>query len=367
MSKIVNKRIGFLVTGSEVTSGEILNSNSARMAEMLQEWGVKIGEHILCDDQPDHIEASLLFLLDRHEAIIVSGGLGPTSDDVTRNAVAKVADQALVFHAPSWQKIRDRLSIRNLPITENNKQQAFFPAQATVLKNEHGTADACFLTIAGKLVFMLPGPPRECLPLFEQQVFPILKEKAFHTDWRLFRWRLMGVSESLIAATLEPIAAAFPIEFAFRANYPFVDVKLMLNPQHKNHNQILLAVEKAVKPYFATHLKINPTQQLHDLLVTSQRTLFVQDEATQGYFMRKLNLPLALIALDKQAADIKISIHGLRHFWDNNANNVQDKCQLEVSAGDKPMQQFSQTLLLRGQESLDYVAEFAALKILSLL
>lgn len=367
MNNLASKRIGFLVTGSEVTSGEILNSNSARMAETLQEWGMTIGEHLLCDDGADNIEAALRFLLDRHDAVITSGGLGPTSDDVTRLAVSKVSEHRLVFNEASWKKIVDRLSKRHLPIPENNRQQAFFPEGSQILKNDNGTADACLLYVGEKLVFMLPGPPRECLPIFQEQVFPVLKEEGFSTPLRLFRWRLMGVSESFIAESLNPISEECDIEFAYRAGYPFVDVKLMLNPHNKNHSKILLRVEQIVKPYFATHLNALLTKQLHDLLIESQRKIFVEDHATHGYFLQKMALPEELIVPYKENADVSMIIEGLKHFGADNSKEVFDECHITITNNHKTEEHRYDKILLRGQETLDFVAEFTALKVMNML
>lgn len=367
MNKIVNKRIGFLVTGSEITSGEILNSNSAKMAETLQEWGIAIGEHILCDDKLANIESAFRFLLDRHDAIITSGGLGPTSDDVTRLAISRVAGQNLVFNEASWKKIVDRLAKRNLPIPENNKQQAFFPEEASILKNDNGTADGCVLEIGNKLIFMLPGPPRECLPMFEAQVFPILKEQGFTSPLRLFRWRLIGVSESAIAEALDPIAEEYEIEFAYRAGYPFVDVKLMLNPHNKHHSKILLQIEQTVKPYFATHLNELLTKQLHDLLIETKRKLFIEKDATRGYFSQKMVLPEENTARFRDEADIVITINGLNRYWGDSQGEVFDDCEVEISTSQKRESHSHSKVLIRGKETLDFVSEFSALKILKLL
>lgn len=368
MNKPANKRIGFLVTGSEITSGEIFNTNSAKMAEALQEWGVMLGEHILCDDNPINIEASFRFLLERHDAVITCGGLGPTSDDVTRIAISKVAGQKLIFNEVSWNKIVMRLSKRNLSIPENNRQQAYFPEQAKILPNEQGTADGCMLTIDDKLVFMLPGPPRECMPIFENQIFPfLLKENGFTSPLRLFRWRLMGVSESAIAECLEPLAQEFGMSFAYRACYPFIDVKLMLNPHNKNHSKLLLRIEQRVKPYFATHLNETLTKQLHDVLIDTNHTIHVEDHATCGDFLQKLELPHALLSTFKENADIAVTLTGLKRFWENDPNAVFDEVTVEIAIDHKEEVFSVKNVLVRGKESLSFVSEFTALKVLQML
>lgn len=364
------KRIGFLATGSELTTGEILNSNSKAMAALMQEWGMNLGEHLICDDQRANIKAALQFLLSRHDAVITTGGMGPTSDDVTRDVVADIAGKPLIFHTPSWEKIIKRLTRVNLPIPENNRQQAFFPEGAKIIDNPNGTANGCLLSIANKMLFMLPGPPKECLPIFREFVLPSLREHHFHSPARLFRWRLMGVSESVIAEQLEVLAKEFDIEFAYRAAYPFTDIKLMLDPHCKNHSKILTQVESLVRPYFATHLDQALTAQLKHYLREKPLTLFIEDGATRDYLLQKLMDTATESLLVKQAekADFHVKITGLKEFWNKNKDPdcSIDHFELSIHFQGKTYQHKAQ-VFLRGEETLEFVAEFVALKILNLL
>ncbi|MCX7123974.1 MAG: competence/damage-inducible protein A [Gammaproteobacteria bacterium] len=368
MNKNASKRVGFLVTGSEITAGEIINSNSADMAAIMQEWGMNLGEHLICNDRQANIKASLIFLLSRHDAVITIGGLGPTSDDVTRLAVAEVTHQKLIFNESSWQKIVARFAKRNiLAIPENNRQQAFFPAQATILPNPNGTADACFLETNEKYIFMLPGPPSECLPLFKNGVLPHLQEHGFQSSLRLFRWRLLGIGESNIAEKLEQLETEYNLEFAYRAHYPFIDVKLILDPYIKFHSKILAQVEMIVQPYFVTHLNIPLTQQLIDFLKHSGRTLFIEDLATKGYFLQKISTIQTESLLLKNShpnADFYIEIKGLENFWTSKPDQALAHFEVNITHRNK-VHYFESDVLLRGQETLEFVSEFVAWKILS--
>lgn len=361
------KRLGFLATGSEITTGEIVNTNSKVMAEHLQEHGVHVGEHLACDDYCDNIEASLQFLLKRHEAIIITGGLGPTSDDCTRDVVAKFAGQKLVFNDKAWQKIVNRLAKRNLPVPENNKQQAFFPAKANILDNENGTAAGCHLYIGETLVFLLPGPPRECLPMFQDYVLPLLLKKGFGTHRRLFRWRLIGISESRIAELLEPIAQKHHLDFAYRAHYPFVDIKLFLDPNTKAHTKILLEIESLVRPYFVTHLNQAMSQQLQEHLQQHPLKIYLDDQATQGAFKQALLTPHTLPCFvgKNVKADLEIYLSGLDDYWHANDSTMLS-FTLDLRQGHHH-ETFTSSALLRGRETLDYVIEFCSWKILNML
>lgn len=364
------KRIGFLATGSELTTGEIVNTNTKAMAAQMQEWGMQIGEHLICDDGEPNIKASLQFLLSRHDAVITVGGLGPTSDDVTRLVVAEVAGKQLKFHSPSWDKIVTRLTRYNLVVSENNRQQAYFPTDSMIIDNAFGTANACRVLIGNKMVFMLPGPPKECLPIFQDAVLPDLRSHGFHSPARLFRWRLMGVSESLIAEKLDVLAKEHHLEFAYRAAYPFTDIKLMLDPHCKNHSKILMEVESLVRPYFATHLDQTLTAQLKQYLSEKPKTFFIEDEATHDYFLQKLmdtnTEPLFVKQAEKAGFHIKII--GLKEFWNQNRdpNHSIDAFDVTIHYQGKT-HHFTSQVFLRGEETLDFASEFVALKVLGLL
>ena len=106
--------------------------------------------------------------------MITIGGLGPTSDDRTRFAIAKVIDQELAFSERAWQHIQDRFTGMHLQLSNSNKQQCLFPINAELLPNPHGTALGAKINNGEKTLYMLPGPPRECLPMFNDFVLPEL-------------------------------------------------------------------------------------------------------------------------------------------------------------------------------------------------
>lgn len=366
------KRIGFLATGSELASGEVINSNTPKMAAIMQDFGMRLGEHLICDDSETDLKNALEFLILHHDAVITTGGLGPTSDDITRSVVSKLAQKPLVFDEHSWEKIVTRLQKHTHSIPENNRQQAFFPEGATILPNPNGTANACMLSVNNKLIFMLPGPPHECLPIFTKEVLPSLQKNGFESPLRLFRWRLLGVSESAIAEKIDPIGREFNVQFAYRASYPFIDVKLMLDPHSKNHSKILIQVETVVKPYFASHLNLPLTQQLQEFLQSNPKTFAIHDTATKGYFLQKIALPQTedlFLNHDPQKADFTLKIEGLRHFWEEAAEGTPDSFSLEITHHHGERYFFEATTLIRrrSQNTLDFIAEFSALKILNLI
>jgi molybdenum cofactor synthesis domain-containing protein len=254
-SKRASKRIGFLATGSELTSGEILNTNGQSISQILFAEGAHLGEHLVVDDIQANILAALEFLASRHDALIITGGLGPTSDDRTRFALASFLNLDLAFRPESWDRISKRFELRGRVPTENNKIQALFPENALLLPNLNGTADGAMIEAPaeGQLFFLLPGPPSECLPLFESDVLPILKKRGFTSDHRLYRWKLREVSESVIATKLEPLAQKYCLEIAYRASKPILHVKLRLNPNEPIQGQSIQTLIQELEDVISPH------------------------------------------------------------------------------------------------------------------
>jgi len=247
-----SKRLGFLATGSELVTGELLNTNSQIMADASLQHGIHIGEHILVDDDQTNIQEAFRFLLSRHDGVITTGGLGPTSDDLTRNAIAQVLNLELVFSPESYERILNRLmkkfgwDIHKIP--KSNKNQAYFPAGSRIIPNLNGSADACEIKFKNKIIYLLPGPPKECLPLFSEDVLPSLLNSNFGSEKKLYRWRLQGVPEAQMAELLEHELKKYNLIFGYRAHSPYLDIKLNLSPG-PDLEDILNLVGKLVRPY----------------------------------------------------------------------------------------------------------------------
>ena len=360
------KRIGFLATGSEIITGEILNTDSQLMAQRLQTYGMAIGEHLVVDDQEANLKAGLQFLFGRHDVVITTGGLGPTADDRTRNIIADFVGQKLVFYDPSWQWIIKRFAEREIPVAKNNKQQAYFPEQAKVLENDNGSADGCMVAHKGKMIFMLPGPPLECKPMFEQYVLPYLQDQGFGSDVTLHRWRLMGVSEAAIALELdEQVAVPYDIEIAYRASMPYIDIKVSLSHDAKA-DEIISKISDIVAPHFVTSeaepISAILQRELPDLLKTP---LSIQDDATHGRLQEALVSPETAELLDFTGQVSQVVLTGLTEYWDNQGEPMANLA-LDIHIADHA-QHNTTRVPIRGEKTLEYVVEFCCSKLFNYL
>lgn len=231
MSTLSNS-VAIIATGDEMINGEIANSNAQHIAQQLWQNHFDLGIQMIVSDQQTDLEAAIGFALDNNRAVITIGGLGPTLDDRTRFAIANCMRRPLVFNKDVWQainRLRARRKLRDLP--ENNRQQAMFIANSHILQNHHGTAAGFMVRAQTTIVTALPGPPRECLPMFDNRVLPQLLSEIKPAKQYRKAWTLMNVSESHIASLAEPLVADLNIELGFRVYKPLLDVKISGNSQ----------------------------------------------------------------------------------------------------------------------------------------
>ena len=196
------ERAEILCVGTELLIGDIVNTNAAYLSRRLATLGIGVYRQAVVGDNPARLEADVRAALSRCDLVIMSGGLGPTYDDLTKETVAAVFSRKMEMHHPSLARIESYFTATGRVMTENNKKQAMMPEGAVVFQNDYGTAPALALeNEKGQVVVMLPGPPRELEPLFREQVEPYLKKRceAIMVSRNL---HIIGMGESAVEAAL---------------------------------------------------------------------------------------------------------------------------------------------------------------------
>lgn len=186
-----------LTVGTELLLGDILNSNSQFLSRELAAYGINTLYQSTVGDNGERLESALILALSRCDLVILTGGLGPTEDDLTRETVAKVLELPLVFHEEINTRIRDYFERAGKEYTENNRKQAMLPEGCTVFQNDHGTAPGCAVEWQGKCVILLPGPPRELMPMFLTYAAPYLQRFSGVTI-RSHTVGVFGIPESAV-------------------------------------------------------------------------------------------------------------------------------------------------------------------------
>lgn len=187
-----------LSVGTEILLGDILNTNSRYLSLELAKLGISVLRHTTVGDNAERLAAALKTALGRSDIVIATGGLGPTQDDITRDVCCEVMGCEMELKSPIAEKIKAYFDSKNIEMPESNLRQAYVPIGQTVFENNNGTAPGIGIKKDGKCVVILPGPPYEMAPMYQESVVPFLREYSegaivSHTV------RTMGIGESTMA------------------------------------------------------------------------------------------------------------------------------------------------------------------------
>lgn len=166
-----------IAVGTELLHGDIANTNAQYISKKMALIGVDVHYHTVVGDNPLRMEKVFEAALQRADVILVTGGLGPTKDDITKEIWAKYLNLEMEFVQESMDRIKARFEKFGRIMTENNLKQTYFPKGATVIPNDNGTADACRIDYQNKKIYLLPGPPHENNPIVDEVVVPELKKE----------------------------------------------------------------------------------------------------------------------------------------------------------------------------------------------
>lgn len=169
--------VELLSVGTEILLGNIVNTNAAYLAEQCAALGLSLYYQGVVGDNESRLEAAVRLGFERSDILILTGGLGPTKDDLTKETVARVFGKKLYEHAETKERIQRYFEdIGHTDITQNNWKQAMVPENALVINNHNGTAPGIILSENGKTAILLPGPPNELKPMFERDIYPYLNK-----------------------------------------------------------------------------------------------------------------------------------------------------------------------------------------------
>jgi nicotinamide-nucleotide amidase len=301
-------RLELITTGTELLLGNTLNTHLTFLGEHLLPFGLRIGRQIAIPDG-DVIRQSLLEAFPRNEIVIVTGGLGPTSDDITREITADLLGLSMAEDAEVLQRIKDRLARRKKEINDQTRRQAQVPIGAQVLHNDFGTAPGLYFPAQAHCpatggpsphLFLLPGPPRELRPMFTNVLAPLLRSicagKTKLSEMRNFR--LAGLGESEVSATVEPalVALGEDLEIGYCARMGEVIVRVLGTAEQMEASRNIVAAAFPQQFFSADDHSMEFT--VVDLLKRFGRTLATAESCTGGLIAHQVtNVPGASAVL----------------------------------------------------------------------
>lgn len=344
-------RASVLCIGNELLRGDVVNSNAAEFGKRLEAAGYQTVLQLTCGDRMAGIRNAMDICLGQSDVVVVNGGLGPTSDDLTREGISAALDAPLIFDDASWQAIHKRLTQFGLPVHDSNRKQAMFPRGATILPNPRGTAAGFTLHWKERVIHVLPGPPRECLAMLDT----LLVEHAGAAR-ESHEWRLLGVLEGDIADAVDKIIAPLgdQAEVAYRWHYPYVDVRLILPSRSRDRSEVVDAIERLVQDSVVSRNGQTAIEQLSD--IREKYRIEIQDDMTSGAFIGRLpnlsrdDAPLIRIAASLGNARPREYIGTLDLIC-----NIQCEDTAQV---------FMHSISNRGPEVVEYMCEFIAWSVL---
>ena len=191
-----------LAVGTELLMGEIVNTDAQMIARGLNEHGFNVYWQTVVGDNPARLREALETAKSRADILITTGGLGPTADDLTKETVAEVFGRPLQMDEAQLARLKERMGPK---MTPNNEKQAMLPQGCTVLVNDWGTAPGCAFEVEGCHVIMLPGPPRECTPMFRERALPYLETLCGGVIGSRYV-KIFGQGESSVEYLTRPLA-----------------------------------------------------------------------------------------------------------------------------------------------------------------
>jgi nicotinamide-nucleotide amidase len=270
-------------TGTELLFGSVVNTHLAYLGQQLFSLGLRVDRQTTV---PDGLAIANVVreAASRSRVVIITGGLGPTSDDVTREVVAELTGRPLRFDETVLSKIEAHVVKRGFRFSDAIKRQAYILEGATVLPNDFGTAPGLYLpaTPTSPDLFMLPGPPRELRPMFQVYAAPIIRRIVGHSDLRAMIFQTSGIGESaiqeLVGADLDTIPA---VEVGYCARVGAVDLRLV-GTGHAVERGASIVREKLASYIVSTDGKALE-EIVVNLLTTRNATIAVAESCTGGY------------------------------------------------------------------------------------
>lgn len=333
-----------IAVGTEILLGDIVNTNAQYIARGLSNLGINVFFQTVVGDNPKRLESCLNLAKERADILITTGGLGPTYDDLTKETIAKNFGRGLVLDQESYDTMAVFFQKMGRTMTENNKKQAMMPKGAIVLKNPHGTAPGCIIEGEdGKIAIMMPGPPREMKPMFDEKVIPYLKK---FSDEIIFSKTMciIGMGESVLENILHDMITT--MENPTVAPYA-KDAECILRVTAKAKTEeaaiaLIDPVIEKIKGILGNVVYGVDTPSLPDhiveLLKSKNKTVAFAESCTGGLMAKRLTdipgssavFPMGVVAYANQA---KMDLLGVKASTLEKYGAVSEECAIEMARG----------------------------------
>ena len=337
------KRAAILSTGDELTTGKVIDTNSAFIADRLFSMGIKVAAVLKVGDDREALLWAMREAADLGEIIIGTGGLGPTEDDLTSEVVAEFLGCPLVQNEEIAAALRKRFEARRIPWTANNLKQALFPQGAEILPNPVGTAPGFRVSFGeNKTLSWLSGVPQEMTAMFDQTVMPWIVAMRGGQD-QIFSqaFKVYGLTESKLDDLVKPIGLEPGIKLSFRAHYPDLTLRVTVAGASEEQRRFIETC-KRIRLILGSHIYAEGDttleQRVGQLLSERHRTLALAESCTGGLISHRItgiagSSAYYLGGVTSYANDVKVKLLGVTPATLEKYGAVSQETALEMSHG----------------------------------
>ncbi len=277
-----------IAVGTELLMGQINNTNARYVSSRFPDADVYVYYHTVVGDNEKRLAGCIRTAMDRADVLLLTGGLGPTQDDLTKETVAGVLGLEMLPDEQTLENIREFFRKRGRKACPNNEKQGYFPKGSVIVRNDNGTAPGCIIEHEGKVVIMLPGPPWEMEPMFENSVMPYFMKDAVHKLHSVYV-RMFGIGESdmedrikdLVSKQQNPTIAPYAKmgEITLRITAKYI-------PGREDPEKLIKSVMDEIRKRLGGYIYSTKNEELHEktasLLIESRTTLALAESCTGG-------------------------------------------------------------------------------------
>lgn len=278
-----------ITIGDELLIGQVVDTNSAWMGQRLNEIGVKVKQITSVSDDKDHIVKALKEAEQRADVILITGGLGPTKDDITKITLANYFDSEMIMNEEALENVKSIFKKYNRPVLDVNVKQALVPAKCKVLINKQGTAPAMYFNENQKHYFSMPGVPFEMKYIMQEYVIPRLAEMNDGIIIKHESINTAGIGESFLAEQIEKIEDQLPSNIKLAYLPKLGTVRLRLTGFFKNESEqsellkYKAAIINEIKENVVAEEDISLEESVLRKLIAANKTLSTAESCTGGY------------------------------------------------------------------------------------
>ena len=331
-----------VAVGDELLRGDYANTNATEIARSLHEFGFEVNEHSVCGDQKSSIARAVTRYLGDRDLVVVTGGLGPTSDDATRFAVADALGLPLEFRQAAWDHITARMAKLGLSIRETDRVQASIPAGAALVANDQGMACGFMVTRHGTQFVVLPGPPHEMRAVLRAALAGV---EAGGEAGRKFVWTLLGVTETDANDTIAKLSSKLAPLVGYLWKYPYVLVSLRVDEVTPEIDEFVNRVTEA----FSANIVNTTGKSAVEMLGGNPSVRFRSDDAALQALLAELpgapNGDVFLVNTTPAFSDVLAG--------KESSGTLRITCQSPLG------ERYEISAALRGPEVAEYVRQFS--------